>query len=337
MKKFLLLFLFMIFCGLNAAGEVIFIHGWNFLTPEETFEEPLTALRKIFPGEKVSLHRWAAEDKDFGKTLADAETEAVKLAEKLKKLSPAERENVTLVGHSLGGLITIRTMAQLRRSGMRIRQGIVMGAAIPDDDPDIALAIRASVKPNVSIYHREDYVLRHAYLAYKLYCLQRAYALGAHGYSQVCDQGELFQIRAADLGGDETFTQYMAKLTGNHQLLGYLLVLEKNFAGVNAAEKGKIDRSTADNLIKVPLAYAGEIPVPRQLHKMLRAKVLDNCGNWQLVRFQSPPRRWKKIVIPGYLFYAISDPRERIAGWTRDEKEAQKAFAEVKAQILANQ
>lgn len=339
MKKLtVLLVIAAMICGsVVNAGEVIFIHGWNFLTPEETFKEPLEALEKIFPGEKISLHRWAAEDENFGKSLTGAEAEAVKLADKLSKMSVEERENITLVGHSLGGLITIRTMAQLKKSGLKIKQGIVMGAAIADNDPDIELAIQASKKPNISIYHREDYVLRHAYLLYKLYCRQRPYALGAHGYAKTCDLGQLFQIRAADLSDNETFAQYMAKLSSNHQLLGYLIVLKNNLFLANSAVRGKIDRSTAEGLIKVPLGSAGEIPVPRQLHKMLRAEVLDNCGNWQLIKFQSPPRKWKRITIPGYLFYAISDPRERVAGWTKNLPEARKAFAEVKKQISAGQ
>ena len=50
----------------------------------------------------------------------------------------AEREELTIVGHSLGGRITARVLARLAEKGLRVRQAVLLAAAIPYEDPDLA-------------------------------------------------------------------------------------------------------------------------------------------------------------------------------------------------------
>ena len=51
-------------------------------------------------------------------------------------MPPNERDHLTLIGHSLGGRIVAKTVAELQRQGIRIQNACLLAAAIPFDDPD---------------------------------------------------------------------------------------------------------------------------------------------------------------------------------------------------------
>ena len=170
--------------------EVIYVPGWrNKGVPQN---ERLDSLKRIFPERSsISVEQWDSQGElhEFKDAVRRADEHAADLAKRIASLPAAKRENLVLVGHSLGGRIVIRTMALLGKKGISIRRGIFLGAAVPDNDPEIGLAIRASTCPNVNIYNRGDDALS---VFYKLAETRRA--LGAYGFAMKFQRFRLQQF-----------------------------------------------------------------------------------------------------------------------------------------------
>ena len=116
-------------------------------------------LKEVFPGSAILYIQWE-NAVSWSRCVENANTLIVELQEKLLALPPAVRENIIIIGHSLGARIAVRVMAWLRRHNCRIGQGIFLGAAISDDDPDIAEAVKASRATAVNSFGPEDGILR---------------------------------------------------------------------------------------------------------------------------------------------------------------------------------
>ena len=93
-------------------------------------------------------------------------------------LPKEERENLVIVGHSLGGRITARILARLAEHGLKVRQGELLAAAIPSDDPDLAKIGGGSELPVLALCNPDDIVLRYVYAVAGG---EDAVALGANG------------------------------------------------------------------------------------------------------------------------------------------------------------
>ena len=78
-----------------------------------------------------------------------------------------------LVGHSLGGRIVVHTLAKFEHA---VGQAILMGAAIDNDDPDIADAVLHVHHDLLNFHSKADGVLRYLYQGY-----QRKEPLGLTG------------------------------------------------------------------------------------------------------------------------------------------------------------
>ncbi len=329
----------MIFCLAGAEKlQVIYIHGWD---PAGDGQYGVAEkLQKIFPDAEISLHEWNAGSKDFRKSVAVADKEAVKLAEKLAAQPDEKLQNVILVGHSLGGRITIRSMAYLANRGKKIRQGIFLGSAIFDDDADISKAITASLQPNINIYNRQDYVLRHVYLAYNLSFKRRKTALGAFGYAYECKTSQLRQKGMADDSSAITKSDYIKRIK-KHSSMEYLDFLEHNFSALNAGFPEKIDSSTAKGKVKISTGSDGgeQIPLPDELSLLAGSKILDSEKNWRLLHFKTYIRKkqevWGKTVnvkIPVNIYYIV-DNRDHVVYYNVFYQNAKKEFDLIKGQL----
>ena len=165
---------------------VWFVHGMITVV-NDSFDKELEALRKTFPeAESVTLKKWNSPKMPIHKmatawniSLENSEKFALQLADEIQTLSVEQRDRLVLVGHSLGARIAVRTLARCAERGVKIRQLILAGAAIDNDDPDIAKAITASKQTVYNVVNPNDSLL----LLYKVGGEQRS-ALGT-GYLYV--------------------------------------------------------------------------------------------------------------------------------------------------------
>ena len=260
--------------------QVIYIHGWAPAS-NVSQEAELDILKTIFPDSQIEVISWAAQT-DFNECLQRADREAKLLAEKIEALPEKKRHNIILVGHSLGGRIAIRTMARLSQKGISIKYGIFLAAAIPHDDPDIAFAIKSSQEPNVNIYNRQDYILRHAY---GVLGEDFKNALGAYGYAYAFQHKHLLQYE--NLSPDRpvmSADEYIARLE-NHGAVFYMNFLKTKMPEIQKADKNStmIDDSTAKATID-KIQVLQDRPNPPVKIIDVGWETLDSINGWRLQR-----------------------------------------------------
>ena len=167
------------FAMLALAGSpqerVMYVPGWHRCARGE--DEALRFVVAAFPGAAVSAYEWEGNCA-WQKARANADASAIHLADRLAVLPAEERERTTLVGHSLGGRIVVRALARLGRRGMKVRRAVVMAAAMPSDDADIADFTAATIEPAEIVCNAKDTMLR---WGYRPFGGERSAALGAVG------------------------------------------------------------------------------------------------------------------------------------------------------------
>lgn len=291
------------FCGDSTrifsrpAPKVIYVHGWM---PDHqlSHEGELKLLQSIFPHSKIEVFQWAAQA-DFNDCLRRADNAAFALAENIEKLPARERENLILVGHSLGGRIVIRAMAILAPKNKPVLRGIYLAAAIPHDDLDIASAIKNSKAPNVNIFNRQDYILRHLYGV----CGEGLKnALGAYGYAFPFPRGQMMQFEdTSQREGIVSADEYMDRLA-KHDAVFYLSFLQKHIDEIKAGVHNprSIDNSTArENIERIRVMQDRPNPPMKIVDIGVGWETLDSVSGWRLQQ--------SKMLINGEL-YRIVDP-----------------------------
>ena len=143
-----------------AAPTAWYVPGWLRCGSAEG--QAWTSFTNTFPSATVRFHDWHG-NQGWGKARTAADAEATNLVARLAALPDCTRTNLTLVGHSLGGRIVSRSLALLGRRGLKVKQGIVLAGAIPNNDPDLQLMGAGSVQPVLCLCNPEDVVLRYAY------------------------------------------------------------------------------------------------------------------------------------------------------------------------------
>ena len=155
--------------------RVVYVPGWHRCARGE--DEALRFVAEAFPGAEVSVYDWDGNC-TWRKARGNADAAAERLADELIALPSAERERLTLVGHSLGGRIVVRAMARLGLRGLKVRKAVVMAAALPFDDADIADFAAATVEPVEIVCNERDTMLK---IGYRPFGGEGAAALGAVG------------------------------------------------------------------------------------------------------------------------------------------------------------
>ena len=143
------------------AATVWFIPGW--LRSEKPADGVLECVTNAFPAAQVEFKAWDGDNVVWPLSVDSADKESWRFAFEIAMMPKEERESLTLIGHSLGGRIIARILARLAENGMKIRQAVLMGAAIPSDDPDIVKMGRASELPVLAVCNPDDNVLRYVY------------------------------------------------------------------------------------------------------------------------------------------------------------------------------
>ncbi len=143
-----------------AQGEVWYVPGWN--RAEEVDEFAYPACTNVFGETNCVFKAWEG-DCLWPLAVRNADGVVAKWTDEIAAMDEARRAHLTIVGHSLGGRITTRVLAQLARRGLKIRQGILLAPAIPMTDADVAHMGGGSAEPVLLIVNPQDVVLKYVY------------------------------------------------------------------------------------------------------------------------------------------------------------------------------
>jgi pimeloyl-ACP methyl ester carboxylesterase len=145
-------------------------------------------------------------------------------------MSPQERENLTIVGHSLGGRIATRIAAELRRLDLPIKNICILGAALPcvDEDTRFALESGETCKDMtvIHIYNRRDKVLKGLF---KNFSKEGGEAMGCHKYDEQGKPIHQFEVTWNNIqdANIDRITWDFIKGASDHMYLFYIIRLKK--------------------------------------------------------------------------------------------------------------
>ena len=137
-----------------------YVPGW--MRTRSRDDETWHSFTNVFSGARCERWSWNG-DCAWKKAMRNADQAAHGLADEVARMPDGARTNMTLVGHSLGARIVVRTLAELAGKGLKVKQGILLGAAIPNADPDLERAGKASCLPVLAVCNPKDMTLKYAY------------------------------------------------------------------------------------------------------------------------------------------------------------------------------
>ena len=287
------------------AATVWFIPGW--LRTAEPHEGILECVSNAFPEASVEFKAWDGDNLVWPLAVDSADKESWRFAFEIAMMPPEARTNLTLVGHSLGGRITARVLARLAENGLKVKQAILMGAAIPANDPDLAKMGLASELPVLAVCNPKDHVLRYVYATVGG---EGAVAFGANGTPTPCANvvecvTPTNITSEVDIGG--IWAKKVIKDIANHHEKFYLEYARRILGGEEPSGK-----------VMVPQGFPGV--EGHVMDSEIWWTVLDSSGGWKL----------EKNKVTGHC--RIIDPDKLRKAWGR-EAEMRSAFEKVKQQL----
>ena len=248
---------------------VWYFPGW--LRTQEVQEGVVPALEATFPGAEVVFKSWDG-DTLWPLATKHADEAADKFVAEIAALPPEKRDELVLVGHSLGGRIVTRVASRLGAKGLAVREVVLMGAAIPLKDQEVSGVGKGSRLPVLAICNPQDVTLRYVYAALGL---EWSAAFGANGaveklanVTEVVVPTSLVKETPIDSvwGKSEKL-----KEIANHHALFYLACLKKTIEGEPLPKEDMV----VQDFITV------EAPV---MDREIWWDVLDTRNGWKLER-----------------------------------------------------
>ena len=287
------------------AATVWFIPGW--LRTAEPHEGILECVSNAFPEASVEFKAWDGDNLVWPLSVDSADKESWRFAFEIAMMPPEVRTNLTLVGHSLGGRITARVLARLAENGLKVKQAILMGAAIPATDPDLVKMGLATELPVLAVCNPKDHVLRYVYATVGG---EGAVAFGANGTPTPCANvvecvTPTNITSEVDIGG--IWAKKVIKDIANHHEKFYLEYARRILGGEEPSGK-----------VMVPQGFPGV--EGHVMDSEIWWTVLDSSGGWKL----------EKNKVTGHC--RIIDPDKLRKAWGR-EAEMRSAFEKVKQQL----
>ena len=287
------------------AATVWFIPGW--LRTAEPHEGILECVSNAFPEASVEFKAWDGDNLVWPLSVDSADKESWRFAFEIAMMPPEARTNLTLVGHSLGGRITARVLARLAENGLKVKQAILMGAAIPANDPDLVKMGLATELPVLAVCNPKDHVLRYVYATVGG---EGAVAFGANGTPTPCENvvecvTPTNITSEVDIGG--IWAKKVIKDIANHHEKFYLEYARRILGGEEPSGK-----------VMVPQGFPGV--EGHVMDSEIWWTVLDSSGGWKL----------EKNKVTGHC--RIIDPDKLRKAWGR-ESEMRAAFEKVKNQL----
>ena len=287
------------------AATVWFIPGW--LRTAEPHEGILECVSNVFPEASVEFKKWDGDNVMWPLSVDSADKESWRFAFEIAMMPPEARTNLTLVGHSLGGRITARVLARLAENGLKVKQAILMGAAIPANDPDLVKMGLATELPVLAVCNPKDHVLRYVYATVGG---EGSVAFGANGTPTPCENvvecvTPTNITSEVDIGG--IWAKKVIKDIANHHEKFYLEYARRILGGEEPSGK-----------VMVPQGFPGV--EGHVMDSEIWWTVLDSSGGWKL----------EKNKVTGHC--RIIDPDKLRKAWGR-EAEMRSAFEKVKQQL----
>ena len=287
------------------AATVWFIPGW--LRTAEPHEGILECVSNAFSEASVEFKAWDGDNLVWPLSVDSADKESWRFAFEIAMMPPEARTNLTLVGHSLGGRITARVLARLAENGLKVKQAILMGAAIPANDPDLVKMGLATELPVLAVCNPKDHVLRYVYATVGG---EGAVAFGANGTPTPCANvvecvTPTNITSEVDIGG--IWAKKVIKDIANHHEKFYLEYARRILGGEEPSGK-----------VMVPQGFPGV--EGHVMDSEIWWTVLDSSGGWKL----------EKNKVTGHC--RIIDPDKLRKAWGR-EAEMRSAFEKVKQQL----
>ena len=287
------------------AATVWFIPGW--LRTAEPHEGIMECVSNAFPEASVEFKAWDGDNLVWPLSVDSADKESWRFAFDVAMMPPEARTNLTLVGHSLGGRITARVLARLAENGLKVKQAILMGAAIPANDPDLVKMGLATELPVLAVCNPKDHVLRYVYATVGG---EGSVAFGANGTPTPCENvvecvTPTNITSEVDIGG--IWAKKVIKDIANHHEKFYLEYARRILGGEEPSGK-----------VMVPQGFPGV--EGHVMDSMVWWDVLDSSGGWKL----------EKNKVTGHC--RIIDPDKLRKEWGR-EAEMRSAFEKVKQQL----
>ena len=288
------------------AATVWFIPGW--LRTAEPHEGILECVSNAFPEASVEFKAWDGDNLVWPLSVDSADKESWRFAFEIAMMPPEVRTNLTLVGHSLGGRITARVLARLAENGLKVKQAILMGAAIPANDPDLVKMGLATELPVLAVCNPKDHVLRYVYATVGG---EGAVAFGANGTPTPCENvvecvTPTNITREANIDGIWAKSQTLKDIANHHEKF-YLEYARRILGGEEPSGK-----------VMVPQGFPGV--EGHVMDSEIWWTVLDSFGGWKL----------EKNKVTGHC--RIIDPDKLRKAWGR-ESEMRTAFEKVKSQL----
>mgnify|MGYP002677983791 FL=1 len=218
--------------GIMQAGQVLFIPGWLRCHAKE--QESFKVVKECFPDDEVTYCDWEGNSLVWTISRGRADQFAADLENRIAEMQPEDRAEVTLVGHSLGGRIAVRVMAGLARREMKLRQGILLGAAIPYDDKDVMEMPAGSSKPVMNICNPKDVLLAYGYAPFGG---EMTAALGSGGMASPLPENYAEYVVPDSVVKDTTFDKlpvmdfYVVRRIANHHAKFYATCLRNILEG----------------------------------------------------------------------------------------------------------
>lgn len=287
-------------------AAVWYFPGW--MRAQKPARGLLAAVERAFPGRAVAFKPWDGDGIVWPLAVDSADKEAWRFAFEIATMPPEERESLVLAGHSLGGRIVVRVLARLASRGLKVRQAVLLGAAMPLDDPDLAQMGAASELPVLAVCNPDDVTLRYVYA---LAGGEKSAAFGANGTLAPC-ANVVECVVPPGIAGEVEIDRPWARVkflkdVANHHEKFYIEYAGRILSGEEPS---------------------GEIMTPqdwptletRVADRAIFWTVLDSAAGWKLERNR----------ISGHC--RILDPSKKRAAWGR-EKEMRAAFAKVRRQL----
>ena len=208
------------------ATTVWYIPGW--MRTDALRPDLANCISNVFPQAKIEFKDWDGDRLVWAHAVDSADKTAWRIAFEAAMLPREERENLVIVGHSLGARITARVLARLGEHGLKVKEGLLLAAAIPNDDPDLAKMGAGSTRPVISVRNPKDVTLRYAY---RIAGGEDAFAFGAKGAPEplanveerVMPESITKEVEIEDLWGKAQFLKDVA----NHHDIFYFEYLKR--------------------------------------------------------------------------------------------------------------
>lgn len=272
---------------------VWYFPGW--MRTEKPQEGIMPALKQAFPEAEVVFKPWKG-DVIWPLATKNADEVAEQFAAEIAAMSEEERQNLVLVGHSLGGRIAARVTSKLGAKGLKVKETILMGAALPYEDKDIISMGKGSELPIIAICNPKDVTLKYIYAAFGGEWSAAFGANGGIGKLENCRE----YVVPASLVKEAPVDRFWADVeafreVANHHALFYVAALKKIIEGEELEEE-----------IMIPQDFITiEWPV---MDKGIWWEVIEEREGWKLER----------NIITGHA--RILDPNKIRRAWGSVEK-----------------